>query len=390
MNRIAIVFFILTFLFSGCSSSKKQLQKGNYDAAIVKAVKQLRKDPQDAEQIDILSRSYIIANEQDNERVRFLKTEGRPNGWEEIYVVYKTLSDRQSLVRTVTPMNMNGKTVDFPYVDYMQEMVSAKRKAADYYYVHGTELMKSGLKESYRQAYSEFLRAKQFAGDYDGIDQKIQEAKFMGMSRVLVSIRNSSVIRFPKEFEDDLLELNLPALNSEWVEYFTRDLNSDNRYDYYVNVNVKNIIVSPDRTIQRDSVIKREVEDGFTYALDKKGNVRKDSLGNDIKLKKYKTLQCALVESIQSKTCHIEGDIEVIQANPDKLIKKDPIGAQSGFEHISARALGDLQALNSNQLERTKTTPLPFPPDIEMVVRCSESLKMAIRGSIQNNRRLIY
>jgi len=32
---------------------------------------------------------------------------------------------------------------------------------------------------------------------------------------------------------------------------------------------------------------------------------------------------------------------------------------------------------------------MPFPSDIEMVLRCSEALKQAIRGSIQSNRRLI-
>jgi hypothetical protein len=390
MNRITFFIFISAIILSGCGSSKKQLQKGNYDAAIVKSVKQLRKDPKDAEQIEILSQSYLNANEQDNERVRFLKAEGRPDAWDEIYLVYKALNDRQSLVRTVTPLNINGRTVDFPYVDYVMEMVTAKRRAADYYYAHGTELMKNGIKESCRQAYYEFIRAKQYVGDYEGIEGKIQEAKYLGMSRVLVSVRNSSAFRFPKEFEDDLLALDLPSLNSEWVEYYTRNLNTNTQYDYYVNVSIKNILVSPDKTMQRDSVIKRDVEDGFFYVLDKRGNVMKDSLGNDIRQKKYKTLQCALVESIQSKVCNIDGDVEVIQMNPEKVIKKDPIGAQSDFEHISSRALGDLKALNTKQLERTKTARIPFPTDIEMVVRCSESLKKAIRGAIQNNRRFIY
>jgi len=40
-------------------------------------------------------------------------------------------------------------------------------------------------------------------------------------------------------------------------------------------------------------------------------------------------------------------------------------------------------------LERTKSAPVPFPVDIEMVVRCSESLKRAIRGAVQNNKRYI-
>jgi hypothetical protein len=389
MKRIVPLIFILTIILSGCGSSKKQLQKGNYDAAIQKAVKQLRKDPTDVKQIDILSQAYKVANDQDNERVRFLKMEGKPNNWDEIYLVYKALSDRQTLVRTVTPLNSNGKSVNFSNVDYLSDMVNAKQKAADYYYAHGNELMKSGIKESYRQAFAEYLRAKEYVGDYEGIDNKIQEAKLQGMSRVFVSIQNSSIIKFPKEFEDDLLALDFPSLNSDWVEYYTQNLNENTQYDYFVNVNIKNVAVSPDQSLQRDSVIKRDIEDGFSYVLDKKGNVMRDSLGNDIKQKKYKTVQCALVETIQSKACRIEGDIEVIQVNPNKAVRKDPIGARSNFENISSRALGDIQALNEKQLERTKTSIATFPTDIEMIMRCSESLKGVIRGAIQNDRRFI-
>ncbi|HKK43178.1 MAG TPA: hypothetical protein VJ963_12265 [Bacteroidales bacterium] len=389
MRRVVPFFFILTLLLGGCGSSKKQLQRGNYDAAIAKAVKQLRKDAGDTKQIDILSRSYQVANDRDNERVRFLKMENKPGNWDEIYLVYKRLSDRQALVKTVTPLNENGRSVDFPYVDYMPEMVNAKRKAADYYYAHGNELMKSGLKDSYRQAYAEFVRAKNYVGDYEGIDNMIQEAKYKGMSRVFVSIDNKSLIKFPEDFQHDLLALDFPSLNSDWVEFYTENLNGNTEYDYFINVTIKNVAVSPDNSIERDSVIKRDVEDGFTYVLDKKGNVMKDSLGNDIKQKKYKTLQCALVETIQTKACRIDGDVELIQANPDKVLKKDPIGARSTFENISSRALGDTGALNAEQLERTKTSVVPFPADIDMVIRCTESLKKAIRGAIYNDRRFI-
>jgi hypothetical protein len=389
MKKVLPFVFILTIIIYGCGSSKKQLEKGNYDAAIDKSVKQLRKDRSDAKEIEILQNAYKVANEQDVERVRFLKMEGKPSNWDEIYLVYKRLYDRQALVRTVTPLNLNGRSVEFPVVDYMQEMVVAKRKAADFYYAHGMELMKSNLKESYRQAYGEFVRAKEYVGDYEGIDNKIMESRNNGMSRVFVSIQNKSILKFPKEFEDDLLTLDLPKLNTDWVEYHTQNLDQNIQYDYFVNVNINMVSVSPDQTAQRDSVIKRDIEDGFSYALDKKGNVMRDSLGNDIKIKKYKSVQCALIESIQRKSCRIDGDIEVIQMNPNKLLKKDPIGAQSNFEHVSSRALGDLQALNPQQLERTKSGPLPFPSDIEMVVRCSESLKMAIRGAMQNNRRFI-
>lgn len=390
MKRIIPFVFILTILLSGCGSAKKQLEKGNYDAAIQKSVKQLRKDPSDVKQIDILNQAYKIANDQDNERVRMLKMEGKSDTWDEIYQVYKVLNDRQALVKTVTPLNRNGKSIEFANVDYVPEMLDAKHKAADFYYAHGTELMKSNSKESYRQAFAEFVRAKEYVGDYQGIDEKIQEAKLQGMSKVYVSLQNTSLLKFPKEFEDNLLSLDLPRLNSDWVEYYTVNMNENTQYDYFVNVNIRNIAVSPDNSIQSDSVIKRDIEDGYVYVLDKKGNVLRDSLGNDIKQKKYKTLQCALVQTIQSKACRIEGDIEVVQMNPNKILKKDPIGAQSNFENISSRALGDVQALNQRQLERTKTSIVPFPTDIDMVIKCAEKLKFAINGTIQNNRKYIY
>jgi hypothetical protein len=389
MKRVLASSFLIVLILSGCGSSKKSLQRGNYDAAIIQAVNQLRRNPRDEKQAEILSQSYKVANDQDNERVRMLKMEGRANGWDEIYLVYKALNDRQALVKTVSPINLKGRTVDFPTVDYLPEMVNAKKKAAEFYYAHGNELMKSGLKDSYRQAFAEFVRAKQYIGDYPEVDQKIMDCKYLGMSRVLITIQNTSIIKFPPEFEQDLLALDLPSLNSEWVEYHTQNLGGDTQYDYFINVTVRNIAVSPDASQQRDSVIKREIEDGFTYVLDKKGNVMKDTLGNDIKQKKYKTVQCALVETVQSKSCQITGEVEVIQLNPSRTVKKDPVGAQSHFENVSSRALGDLQALNQQQLERTKTSIVPFPSDLEMVLRCSESLKLAIRGAIQNDRRFI-
>jgi hypothetical protein len=382
MRKILPLLITIAIALSGCGSSKKQLEKGNYDAAIEKAVKQLRKDSRDTKEAANLETAYRIANDQDNERIKLLKMEGKPSGWDEIYLLYKKLYDRQALVRTVPSLS-------YPYVDYTQDMLAAKKKAADFYFAHGTELMKNNNKESYRQAYQEFIRAKQYVGDYEGIEAKLSESRYMGISRVLVQLQNRSVLVFPKEMVDNLLTLDLPQLNSDWVEYHTSVLDQNMQFDYFVNINISNIAVTPDQSVNADSTIKRDIEDGFSYVLDKKGNVMRDSLGNDIKVKKYKTVQCALIETIQRKACKIEGDVEVIQVNPNKQVKKDPIGAQSRFENISSRAVGDMQALNAQQLERTKSKIVPFPSDIEMVMRCSDNLRMAIRGVMLNDRRFI-
>ena len=389
MKKVLLLSLIISVVIFGCGSPKKQMESGNYDAAITKAVDKLRKDRDDEKNIGILEQSYRIALEQDNERIRFLKMEGKPDNWDDIYLVYKKMNDRQSKVRTVLPLNAGGRTVDFPYVDYMEEMIAAKKKAADYYYSHGQTLLESRTKEGYRQAYYEFVRAKEYAGDYEGIDDLIYETKMLGISRVLVQIQNQSHINFPPEFQADLLALDLPRLNSEWVEYHTKVLDENAQFDYFVNVVVKMINVSPDNTYQKDTLIKREIEDGFQYVLDANGNVMKDTLGNDVKVKKFKAVQCALIESIQEKSCHIEGEVEILSVNPQQVLKKDPLGADSFFDHISARAIGDIEALNASERAKTQTQPAPFPSDLEMVIRCTEALKMGIRTAMQRNTRFI-
>lgn len=362
---------------------------GNYDAAINKAVAELRKNPKSTKDIETLERAMNIALDQDNERIRFLKIEGRANAWDEIYLIYKKMSDRQTAVRTVTPIEYQGRTIQWPYVDYMQEMVIAKKKAADFYFAHGQELMKNGTKDSYRQAYAEFARAREYVGDYEGIDQMMQESRYLGISRAYVTLKNYSATKFPESFEKELVALDLPRLNSEWVEYYITLPNNDTQIDYLININLRVVGVSPDRQFQRDSLVKARVEDGFDYVKDARGNVMKDSLGNDIKVKKYKDLQCALIQTFQVKECVIEGDVEMLSLYPERTIKKEPIGATSNFEHVSARAIGDVGALSPEQKKLLQSQIVPFPADIDMVIMCTENLKRAIRGFLETNRRFI-
>jgi hypothetical protein len=390
MKRTFAIVFVSALLLAGCGSAKKQLESGNYDAAINKAVTELRKNPRSSKDIETLERAMDIALEQDNERIRFLKVEGRANAWDEIYLIYKKMSDRQSMVRTVTPIEYEGRTIQWPYVDYMQEMVEAKKKAADFYYAHGRELMENGTKDSYRQAYNEFVRATEYVGDgYEGIDQMMQEARYLGISRVYVTVKNYSSVNFPEDFVQELLALDLPRLNSEWVEYYTTIPQNDTQFDYLVNVNMRTVGVSPDRQFQRDTLVKRTVEDGFEYVKDERGNVMKDSLGNDIKVKKYKELQCALIRTFQIKECIMEGDVEMLSLYPEKTIKKEPIGATSNFEHVSARAIGDENALSDDQKRMLKSEVIEFPTDLDMVIMCTENLKTAIRGFMETNKRYI-
>ncbi len=388
MKKI-IIFIVVTMLIAGCASSLKQLQRGNYDEAIKTAVKNLRIDSSDQEQIEVLDKAYLLGNQQDYDRIKFLKEEGSPFNWDEIFERFSKLKNRQALVSSVLPLQLGDQTIDYEYIDYDSEIIQAKRNAADYLWNHANELMEKGDKESYRQAYYEFKKAKEYSGNINNINQLIEEAHWKGISRVFVSLENKTQLKLPNQFKKDLLSFGVTDFNSEWVEFHTTNPSNNIYFDYFTIVNLTKIEVSPEQAQQNDRMESKEIEDGWEYILDDNGNVVKDSEGNDIKVPKKSTISCTLIETHQYKAAKLEGDIELVQNKPRKVIRQIPIGAESVFEHISARAIGDVNALSDESKELLKNTSVPFPHDLDLIIDGAETLKKSIRDGLRDFRRLI-
>ena len=381
---------LIMFLLTGCSSSKKLMERGNYDALIQKSVKNLIKDSSSEEDAEMLDKAYKLANERDLERIKYLKTENNPQSYDELYQTYSSLKYRQTSVRKVLPLRIGGRTIQYEYVDYDKYMVEAKKKAADYYYENATRLMNNNTKESYRQAYYEFKKSKDYMGSaYPGIDNSINEARYLGISRVLLGVVNNTLFNLPDEFLNNVLTIDTREFSNEWVEFHVRRLDNETQYDYNVDLVLQFIDVSQDIVSDKDYIEKKTIEDGFNYVLDSKGNVMKDSLGNDIKVKKYKDITCTVIETLQEKHCTIQGVLEIISVNPKQLLKKEPIAASTHFEHISARAIGDVNALKPETKKLIQMKRLPFPDNFSMIYDCTETLKLSIHDALMANRSLI-
>lgn len=385
-----ITWLILTALFlSSCASSSKLIQRAQYDSAIQKSVKKLRKNPSKEKEILNLERSYQIANEQNYERIRFLKRENNPRNLEEIMRLYTIMKNRQTLVRTVTPLYLRDRVVQLPYIDFDEEIISARSGATEYYYNQAVELMKRNDKMAYREAWQSLARVKEYSGDYRDVNNLMDEARYKGISRALVSVDNHTIFNLPNEYKQQLLTVDPRGLDNAWVEFYYSDLDQNVYYDYFVVVNLRQIMVSPDQTTQKDTQHRKRIEDGFEYALDANGNVMKDSLGNDIKIPKYKTIFCTVIETLQQKSVNIQGDIEIFSDNPRRLLKREPIGAATTFEHRSARAVGDRAALDEEALKLVDIGPLPFPSDPEMIILTSDIFRKAIADALRKNRNYI-
>ncbi|MBN2484509.1 MAG: hypothetical protein JXB34_00910 [Bacteroidales bacterium] len=392
MKKILPLFITTALLTFACKSSSKLIEEGNYDKAIDKSIKSVLKGKADDEEIDMLDRAYKLANTRDLERIKLLKAEGKPENWEQVYYIYSSLDYRQKEVRKVLPLRLKGRVIDYEQIDYTNSIVEAKTKAAEHFYTNGKRLMQVNTKQAYREAYFNFNKAQNFRGSaFSDVNELIADAEYLGTSRVLVDVSNNTPFRLPPEFYDNLLSFNTTGLNSQWVEYYLRRSDRQVDFDYFVTIQIKNIIVSPERFNQKEFIRKKKVQDGFSYVLDDKGNVKKDSLGNDIKVPKYKELVCTVLERQQIKEATVEVQIEYMSLNPNRrVMKMVPIAATSFFEHFSGKAVGDLDALTPDDLNLINRDPAPFPDDLSMIYDCTATLQKAITDAMHSNKNLIY
>lgn len=387
-NRIIMIknilaLFIATILLFGCSSSSKQLQKGDYDAAMEKAAKKIKKNPGDFEEVDVFNDAYRMAYLKDNTDVKRLKQQGNPANWSKIYAIYSRMNRRQDLA-----MSLPATGVVYEEQDFFSEMENARKKATEYAYAQGVVHLNKNNRLDARKAYDRFQEANRFTPNYKDVNEKLTESRFKGMTNVFFNIENKANVVIPKQLLIDLKNIHVDDLDKGWINY-DNTVDTNRNYHYSVILTMEQILVSPEEVKESFATETKEVEDGFEYQLDDNGNVVKDSLGNDIKVPKYKTISCNIRRVAQRKTARVSGFIYYFDNATDKQMKKEPITSDALFENFYATANGDIAALNPRSQQELNSEPLPFPPTPSLLMQAGDVLKGMTKEIIDRNKNFL-
>lgn len=377
---------IMLIALSSCTSSKKYYERGNYDMATQKAVQRLMNKPDRDKEITILKQAYHKAQQNNMERIMFLRKTGQPDIWEEVFQNYEQLKIRQALVDRL-PASVKH-LIDYKPVNYDTEIIEAQKKACEYFYAHAKQLLGKNDKLAARQAFEELRKIKNYYSDYKDVEDLLEMAKNSGTTFVLFKILNTSDHSLPQGFENEFSNFTLSELDSKWVSYHTNALINQN-YDYTIVLNLKSIAVSPERIREKTWQEFKEIQDGWKYQLDKNGNVMKDSSGNDIKIPKYIKISCFVLETQQYKEAVLSGRVEFFNNNNSQLMTSEPITANSVFSNYFILANGDLQALSTETQKRLGNGPLPFPDNYDMIMMAGEHLQKATKNIINYKGKFI-
>lgn len=388
MKKLLLLTILLSVLLS-CGGSKqieKQLHSGNYDVAITNALKKLEnnKDKKRKEQyVMMLEDAYYKAVERDLKDINNLKKDGNKEQYKAIYEIYIDLDARQEAIKPILPLKIGNKNLKLDFEDYSNEIVDYRYKVSDYMIDKGITLLDSEDKYNARQAYDIFKYIDNINPNFEETRELMVEAHEKGIDYVLVNIENRTQQIIPERLEQDLLDFDTYGLNQFWTAYHAT-ANETVTYDYGMQLQLKEILISPDELKEKELIRKKEVVDGWEYKLDSNGNVKKDSIGNDIKIDKIIEARARLSEFNQFKSTRVFADIVYSDLKSNAILDIFPIETEFVFENRYARYKGDKRALNKKDKDLLREQSLHFPTDEQMVYDSGENLKQQLKRIINS------
>jgi hypothetical protein len=395
MLRKTFIFgIVLLFALTSCVSVHKTIENGNYDKAINLAINKLKGKKNKKESIvKDLELALDKANARDLNTIDYLVAENNPAHWERINALYQTIQNRQNKFSPLLPLvAKSGYEAQFNFANVANLERDSRQKAAAYVHTHALDLIKiaetTGNRIAARDAYDELKKLQNYNIYFADKEENIVKAKNLGTTRILVEMRNQSNVVLPRDFNYRMMHLSKNDLASPWLDYVFEE-KATQSYDYKVVIKMNNIDVSPERINTREYIDEARVEDGWEYVLDNKGNVAKDTLGNDVKKKRYTNVRAYVRESYQTKAAKVGGDIEIYDFKTQSLLDKDRITTEVIFEHYASSFNGDRRALSTESCRRIGNRPTGFPSNNDMLSDAADRLKPLFKDRLTRSRMII-
>lgn len=397
MKRTLLILIIAASL-AACNTAKqveKAVHSGNYDYAITTALNKLKTNKskkRKKEYIVMLKDAFTKAEQRDLNRVDYLKKDTNPENYQEVFNLYNDLNARQEAIKPILPLSVNGKSIIFDFKDYNDLTIDAKNRLTDYIYTKSLKLIESKYKTDIRDAYDNLVYINRISPNYKNTNTLINEALIRGTDYILVSIKNETHQIIPSRLQTDLLNFNTYGLDKPWSAYHANPA-ENLEYDYAMELNLKQITISPERIREREVLREKKIKDGTTYKLDREGNAVKDSLGKHIKVDKIINVTCRFIESIQTKEAQILANVVYTDLKSNQTIERFPIESGFIFENIYAKYYrknnrkneqNDQRALTTEDRELLKNRQIPFPSNEQMVFDTGEDLKLKLKDIINS------
>jgi hypothetical protein len=336
-----------------------------------------------------LETAFSKATFSDLDVIDRLKMAGRAEDWPQIYELYTRIRRRQEQVQPLLPLvGKNGYRAQVSLTHTADLEQEAREKSADFYYSRALNQLdqgrKYGDKTAARRAYDDLNRTANYFNQYRDREALLREAQSLGTTFILVNVENRAPVILPAGLEQELLSLSFRDLNDKW-RIFHAARQSELNYDYKITMELQDLAVSPEALKERDYIDEKEIQEGFNYVLDSKGNVRKDTAGNDIKTPKFVKIRAFITEVYQNKAAALRGRLTFFDYHANAFLESRPLNAESIFENYASTFRGDQRAMCDQSRQRIGNRPLPFPDNATMLLEAARRLRPMIIDNLKRS-----
>lgn len=392
MKKI-LLFTAIIILMVSCSSVKntqEAINNGNYDRAIAIALDNLKRNKTkkgNQPYVSMLQDAFAKVTARNLNRINFLKKDRNPENLESIFGLYETLKNRQEIIKPLLPLPIlkKNKNAKFKFSNYDEEIINTKNQLSDFLYVKAKTLFTADDKFEYRKAYDELAYLEKINPNFKDVRNLMTVSQQRGVDFVFVSMKNETEKVIPKRLEEDLLNFDTYGLNNLWTIYHSKK-DAKIKYDFGLELNLRNIEVSPEQVREKQIIKEKQIVNGFKYLLDDNGNQVKDSLGEKIKVDKLLNIRCEFYQFTQFKTAKVSGQVKYVDLFSKQTVQVYPIQSEFVFEHLYARFDGDRRALEESLLDLLILKAIVFPTNEEMIYDTGNDLKQKLKSIITRNK----
>ena len=376
LKLYSFLFASLLIMVIGCKTASKLYQKGDYNGAVMLAVKELQKKPGDPERIALVKSAYTFAINDHESKIRNYHSSSNELKWEWVYHEYLT---QQQLYTAIQKSPLVFEIIH--PVDYSNEVITYSEKAGDIRKERGLRWMEHADRESAKLAYREFQTALCFKpGDFE-IENMRTQAFDAAVTRVVILPATKFGFMYStfnyelRQFSEDVIH-NMKQNNAnEFVQFYSEwdTPNRDIVPDHIVEMSFDNLNIG--RTQERKStreVTKEVVIKEIVY--------KPDSI-----IKEYGNVKARITTTHQ--TLYAAGFLRIQTRDINsRHLWGDNIGSSYTWTSEFSTYSGDERALSEQDKLLVNRIPPAVPHDSEIV----RILKNNIYNDLLDRLKIFY
>ncbi|GGH13687.1 hypothetical protein [Pedobacter zeae] len=349
ISRLRYFIYLSLLIIGGCTTGKKALQKGDYDASVEKSVSRLQNSPKNSEAMEVLKTAYDLALKDHLRKIDEAKMSNDLFRWESIMYDYQKINQ---LADEINSCPACLAIVPNPS-KYITELAESKYNAAGARYNSGLGYLREKTRQTAKKAYYEFEKTLNLQPNYKDAKAKMEDAYWAAVTRVVVQpiIVNSSLYKLSADYFQQQID--------QYIAKYTR-----NRFViFYSEEQATNQKIVPDQVLSLnfdDFVV------GQTYVKERVEKLKRDSVViGETRTKRpvYGTVKATL--SIFEKNISSSGllDMSITDWKTRKLLRQQKFPGTYIWCDSWASFQGDERALSKEQLIMTRRKEtLPPPP----------------------------